>query len=827
MNNATLEIDGLKTLNNLNSTGKVTFNADLTLAKDKDTEISGLDGSKNVTKTGSGTTTLSGNNTVGTFVQQNGKVILDGNLTGDYQQENTAGDFVAGTTIGTETTIDGNATFNGNIELKNQLVVSKNFMLEEDAILKIDFTQNNRSTDAVIEVGEGATINDGAKAEFKIASWEAGTTPQTYKLISAAQNINGTFEKNNISITFDGKDPNNRQGVAVVATDSLNELNLITVTQNQAITRSTGGQWSDPNWNNSDTQKFYNGDHVTFFNGNGNETIKLNVDSPVETAGVNIISGKWSFNGNSITGQVQNSYGTDSLTNNNNTGNLNVTGTGTTATFDNEINFTNISVANKAKLSLIGDKPVTTETLVVDDKSKLHIQAVANKITATNDVILNGEVKFLEETDPAKNDLSKNHTIENIIKTDGTISGISSYNISDKLLASTKIEVINQNQLNLVHTTSSVGDFAASDGLPGNTVRVGELIDALKYADSKLLQELYQLEKDETEILEQILFNQLGPELAANAMQLSLWRPYLKVFNRLHDLGNLYTTNSNIHNDSEDEVRGQLKTKLNHNIWFEGYYRHENVSKDYFARQYQSERGGMLTGIESYQHQNVRAGLFFGYGKPRVYNEIGRVDANDFTLGMYSRLRFGQKLFLNAFVAYGIQDYEYRHNNYRTSYNGNAMYASVELFKPSLQKDNSQFTPLVAVDFQKAWINGFTAEDTAQKINHSKLDQIVLRMGLNSKFQPKEFVNFRTRLQYGVQVGGETYGSVRTSFLTNPSESRTLTGVNLGRNMFNAGVGFDIYSNKFKHLRLFADYDFDLGERSTAHTGHIGIVTTF
>jgi hypothetical protein len=154
------------------------------------------------------------------------------------------------------------------------------------------------------------------------------------------------------------------------------------------------------------------------------------------------------------------------------------------------------------------------------------------------------------------------------------------------------------------------------------------------------------------------------------------------------------------------------------------------------------------------------------------------------------------------------------------------MYASIELFQTLLRKNGLQLIPLFAVDFQKSWSDGFTIADTAQKIDKNSLDQTVLRIGLNSKFQPADRLNFRTRLQYGVQVGGDLYGSARTSFVGTPNESRVLTGVNLGRNMFNVGIGTDIYTVT-KRTRLFADYDLDLGERSTAHTAQLGIVTTW
>lgn len=133
-----------------------------------------------------------------------------------------------------------------------------------------------------------------------------------------------------------------------------------------------------------------------------------------------------------------------------------------------------------------------------------------------------------------------------------------------------------------------------------------------------------------------------------------------------------------------------------------------------------------------------------------------------------------------------------------------------------------------AVDFQKAWIDGFTeaAADVPQlSVAKSDLSQTVLRIGLNSKYTASDRLNLRTRLQYGVQVGGASQGRALTSLAANPGESRMLAGVNLGRNMLNVGLGGEWKLTN--RTRIFGDYDFDLGEKSTAHTGQFGFVTNW
>ncbi|MDR1290154.1 MAG: autotransporter outer membrane beta-barrel domain-containing protein, partial [Planctomycetaceae bacterium] len=127
-------------------------------------------------------------------------------------------------------------------------------------------------------------------------------------------------------------------------------------------------------------------------------------------------------------------------------------------------------------------------------------------------------------------------------------------------------------------------------------------------------------------------------------------------------------------------------------------------------------------------------------------------------------------------------------------------------------------SPLFAIDFQKAWSDGFkTNAYIPLTVNKGDIDQTVLRVGVNSNYK-----NLRTRLQYGYQIAGDHYGISRTSIT---SGNRILTGVNLGRHTFNAGLGGDFKIGN--RTKLFADYDLDLGKHSTNHTGQFGFVRYF
>ncbi|MDR1484234.1 MAG: autotransporter outer membrane beta-barrel domain-containing protein, partial [Planctomycetaceae bacterium] len=129
-------------------------------------------------------------------------------------------------------------------------------------------------------------------------------------------------------------------------------------------------------------------------------------------------------------------------------------------------------------------------------------------------------------------------------------------------------------------------------------------------------------------------------------------------------------------------------------------------------------------------------------------------------------------------------------------------------------------SPLAALDFQKSWTDGFNVNVSGLplSVGKSDLEQTILRFGINAGYK-----NLRTRLQYGYQVSGDLYGISRTSIGAN--NTRPITGANLGRNTLNIGFGGDFKIGK--RTKLFADYDFDLGEHANAHTGQFGFVTHF
>jgi outer membrane autotransporter protein len=360
------------------------------------------------------------------------------------------------------------------------------------------------------------------------------------------------------------------------------------------------------------------------------------------------------------------------------------------------------------------------------------------------------------------------------------------------------------------YTMSSIASVLSNKNSRGNLQSLGRLFDnnPTQLQSSGLM--IAQIADLESELLAYS-----AGELSANMLSLISWNPQIRAYDRLAKLNSL--------DFDSGTMLGQSCSGTSE-FWFEGYYSSGEVKDDNNARGYDHSRGGLLVGFDQRFDYYLIAGVVFGYGNPHATNRIGRIEADDFTFGAYAQYRLNNYLFLNSFLGYGSQDYKFK--NHKIDVSGDAMYASVELLQQLQYQDNIQLLPLIAIDFQKNWMGKYSYATAGGQVNVNKssLDQTVLRIGLNSNSSLASHVNLRTRLQYGVQIGGDLYGTTRTSF-QNGNGYATLKGVNVGRHRLNTGIGMDVHTSN--RTKIFVDYDFDLGRRSTAHTTQLGFVVSY
>ncbi|MDR2707088.1 MAG: autotransporter domain-containing protein, partial [Planctomycetaceae bacterium] len=482
------------------------------------------------------------------------------------------------------------------------------------------------------------------------------------------------------------------------------------------------------------------------------------------------------------------------------------------------LTYTNTSDA----FDLTGTKSVDVDgTFELASGTEMNFTLAENKIKADN-VILDGTIN-ITNIDAVSNGIINNVIVSNKPLNLSQITDL--FTPVKKLLVSIKpVYNSNSNSIGIEKNSQTAEQYVSQNNFRNNQTQIAALLDG--YAPAQ--QVLASLETREQ--LEEMIKPILVAEVTAETQNLPMNHPYLRVFNHVSNLPTR-NINSNFNNINSGALfRGQSAcSPVNCNLtnskpefWFEGYYRAENVSGDSNALGYKTSRGGMMVGVDRSFSSQLLTGLVFGYGNPHTYNSNAKTEADDYTFGAYSRLKIAG-IFVNSFLAYGHQNYELRQyfNNSITRYNGNSFYASLEFLKQLNLHNGISVSPLAAIDFQKSWADGFNVHVAGLplSIGKSDLEQTVLRIGVNSSYK-----NLRTRLQYGYQVAGDLYGSSRAS-IVGGNNSRVLTGVNLGRNTLNIGFGGDFKINK--RTKLFADYDFDLGEHSNAHSGQFGLAINF
>jgi len=769
-------------------------------------------GDGNVEKIGTGNLTVTAKSTgKGLFTQTQGDVRILGDATwgGDYVQK-------SGTTLVGEdgAKIQGNMTISGIVEANGSIYFGKEatdkdpakIVVFDGATLKFGLDPGGVQSDRIVVLGD-AKFGTG-KNTVILDSWVDGT----FALMWTGM-LDGITGKFNDVLFADGV-LSPRQEAYLEKFDTT--LLLHTTAKNMSLTWNVNdGVWDYEvtNWLGSEDGRIIANDYA-IFTGDHSGTVTVR-DGGVQTSGMSIQGGDYVFTGGGISGASKDSadFQGDGI--------LKISGNGTTAAFHNALDFSEGIILGKGSTTTLGSgsTAVTKKEFLLEHGAQLNLDVVSGRIQGAV-VQLNGDVATVGM--PLATPFDGSVIVDNVIVSTDVPLNVNRFealfNITQALKTQTALFDDTRYRMDLQYDAITIRKFADDHELSRNNKMIADLYDAAfmgRKADD-MMNEFYGFNFD-AEVMATLEASH-GSELMANAQSMTLWNPWRFTNDRLYDRSE--------RNKSCDAAQ-RHSTR---NAWFEGYYRGGHVSGDGNARGYDLRRGGMMLGIDTDLNDCWIAGAAFGYGSPQIRNVRGNVEADDYTLAVYSQAQFGTGIYTNMFLGYGHQNYQYRADvSKKSTYNGDSMYASIEFVKP-LKINRMSLLPLFAVDFQKAWTGaannvggGPLAFDTAK----SDYDQTVLRFGLNSRWCQNNGMNLRTRLQYGVQVAGDRWGTAQTAFSVNPGESRMLTGVNLGRNTLNVGFGGDWHVSAKKRTHLFADYDFDLGEKATTHTGQIGVATNW
>lgn len=369
-----------------------------------------------------------------------------------------------------------------------------------------------------------------------------------------------------------------------------------------------------------------------------------------------------------------------------------------------------------------------------------------------------------------------------------------------------------------------------------NQKAVGEMLNALIPAmhgyDQEIKDTIYNLSILNDEQVRNAL-QEISPDIRANSLALGHSEPWRPIFERMNvrEPGYPYPPHY------LGQYRVPFKTRPRE-IWFNSYYRGMDTYGDGNARTYGISRTGFILGIEKEVHDDIRFGLIFGYAAPYLFQDSGKVEANDFQGGLYTLFHLPKQLEFRAYVGMNILDYDYRRyenlfgtgrETYRAKFDGDGMGVSVELSRPFRWGHYILLRPLAAFDYQYATQDAFVENGGSLCQNFDKADfsQSTLRFGLGMNIGETEDMVLTARVQYGVRLNDTAPQSVSSLVgIPNAPEMR-IDGISLGSNYVNLGLGTRIALNPKRTSKFFLNYDADITERAIVNTGSAGLTFQF
>jgi len=354
--------------------------------------------------------------------------------------------------------------------------------------------------------------------------------------------------------------------------------------------------------------------------------------------------------------------------------------------------------------------------------------------------------------------------------------------------------------------------FYENLGRSHNTTEAGRALDVLR--DVRTNDDIWSRWSNDRYVMLDIL---RGTELVADSLTMTLWRPWEITHQRTRN----------------------VREESGWNSWGGGYYRFGNTDSDGNAGSYDTSRMGTMVGADYGMNKYWQFGGAFGYALPQIQGNLGKVDADDLTLGFYSKINVFDQAWISSFIGYGYQTYNMTRygldengdpKTYKANYDGDAWYASVEFVKP-LTVSTVSLMPLVALDHQTAWTNSFSeggSSPWSQTIAGTSINRTMVRVGVDSKIENVGLgsgrVDLATRLHFGYLVDGTTRSSVVAHF-PNTNAMMTLYGVDMRRGQANVGL---TASGEFREkYQWYFDLDGYAAGKTTALQGSIGVSTRF
>ena len=266
-------------------------------------------------------------------------------------------------------------------------------------------------------------------------------------------------------------------------------------------------------------------------------------------------------------------------------------------------------------------------------------------------------------------------------------------------------------------------------------------------------------------------------------------------------------------------------------VWATPYHSETDYRSDGNAGEYSTRSTGFLAGINRQLDQTTVFGVFFGYGRPELSQGYDEVEMDDLIIGLQAGTMITSKLELKAMVTGGFQSYSMRRYMdpklmgafgspiLTSDYDGNTVFASIELARPIYLNTGVVLRPVVAFESENVWQDGFSEQgDSIYALEFEKVhnDRTFVRTGISGEFGAGNF-NLLGRVFYSHQLGGTAFSQGAARFNDGGNAFQRVRGVDLERNFLTFGAGGNFYLNPRKTQTVSANYDATMSEKSTSH----------
>jgi len=330
--------------------------------------------------------------------------------------------------------------------------------------------------------------------------------------------------------------------------------------------------------------------------------------------------------------------------------------------------------------------------------------------------------------------------------------------------------------------------------------------------------------------------NQLAGDIRANSLGMAIKMPWRHPFNRIDRdmLPRAFDPCKPI------TCRPEYQ-KYEKEFWAEGFVRHSDIRYDGNSYANATRREGMAVGVDQRLCDFSLIGAVFNYAEPKLQQATGRVEMDDYEIGIYNLTKLTGVVDLKSYIGYSHQDYDIRRHVYipagarygavQDSYwnqtRGDSLAASLELIRPIEYSDYTTFMPLLALDYEYIWQKGYTESGglTALRFDNTRLERLMMRFGVNTKVFVNKRFDAHARIQYATQLNCTGHPRSGTHFVNATVAdvpTADIWGSRVGGDHWNIGIGGERFLDGKRMTSIHFGYDADLWRHMSTHTGNVG-----